>query len=244
MDLAREHGISTQAVRNYEHAGVIPAAHRTPSGYRRYSARHAIALRAYLALIPAHGYATSGEIMRAVNTGDLDTALRAIDRSHAQLLRDRETLDAVESAVGILANPPATDRPDRPLTVGALAHRLGVTPATLRKWERAGILEPVRDRATHHRLYDPDDVRDADLAHLLRRGGYLLEQIATVMRRVRDADGPEALAGSLEGWRARLAARGRAMLLAAARLADYLHVEDDERRGAAATTTEPAHTTG
>ncbi|MDO3704443.1 TioE family transcriptional regulator [Micromonospora sp. C28SCA-DRY-2] len=243
MDLAREHGISTQAVRNYEQAGVIPAAHRTPSGYRRYSARHARALRAYLALIPAHGHATSGEIMRAVNAGDLDTALRVIDSSHAQLLRDRETLDAVESAIGILTAPPATDRPARPLTVGALAHRLGVTAATLRKWERAGILEPARDRATHFRLYGPDDVRDADLAHLLRRGGYPLEQIATVLRRVRDADGPGALAGSVAGWRARLAARGHAMLVAAARLADYLHPQDDEPPADAATTTGPAQPT-
>ncbi|MGS2618896.1 TioE family transcriptional regulator [Micromonospora sp. LZ34] len=227
MDLAREHGISTQAVRNYERAGVIPVAHRTPSGYRRYSARHARALRAYLALVPAHGYAASGEIMRAVNAGDLDTALRVIDRSHAQLLRDRETLDGVEAAVGILTKPPATDRPDRPLPVGALAHRLGVTPATLRKWERTGILTPPRDRATRHRRYGPDDVRDAELAHLLRRGGYLLEQIAAVMHQVRSANGPEALAGSLDGWRARLAGRGRAMLVAAARLADYLGNQDD-----------------
>jgi hypothetical protein len=27
MDLAREHGISTQAVRNYERDGLLPAAH-------------------------------------------------------------------------------------------------------------------------------------------------------------------------------------------------------------------------
>jgi DNA-binding transcriptional MerR regulator len=227
VDLAREHGISTQAVRNYERDGLLPPAERTPSGYRKYSAVHAYALRTYIALIPAHGYATGGEIMRAVNAGDLDTALRAIDRSHAQLLRDRETLDAVEAAVGVLAKPLATSRPEHPLPIGALAHRIGMGPATLRKWERAGILAPQRDPTTHHRVYRADDVRDAELAHLLRRGGYPLDHIATVVRQVRSAGGPEPLADSLQGWRQRLANRGRAMLIAAARLADYLHRPDD-----------------
>ena len=226
MDLAQEHGISTQAVRNYERDGLLPPARRTPSGYRVYSAVHVRALRAYLALVPAHGYTTSGEVMRAANSGDLDTALRAIDRSHAQLLHDRETLDAVEAAVGILTRPPATSRPDRPLAIGDLAHRIGVTPATLRKWERAGILAPRRSPATRHRLYSADDIRDAELAHLLRRGGYPLDHIATVMRQVRGAGGPEPLAGSLENWRRRLADRGRAMLTAATRLADYLSLLD------------------
>ncbi|WP_431912456.1 MerR family transcriptional regulator [Micromonospora carbonacea] len=250
-DLAREHGISTQTVRNYERDGVLPPARRTPSGYRAYTAVHVRALRAYLALVPAHGYATSGEIMRAVNAGDLDTALRAIDHSHARLLRDRETLDAVEAAVGLLTQPPsatrtdkratapsdqpapgrpgrvAAGRPDRPLAIGGLARRIGVTPAALRKWERAGVLAPSRGTATGYRLYSADDVRDAELAHLLRRGGYRLDHIATVVRQVRDAAGTEPLAESLASWRRRLTDRGRAMLTASVRLAEHLSPPDD-----------------
>jgi DNA-binding transcriptional MerR regulator len=234
VDLAREHGISTQAVRNYERAGVLPAARRTANGYRSYSAEHVYALRAYLALIPAHGYPAGNEIMRAANRGDVDTVLRTIDHGHAELLRDRETLDTVETAIGVLTKPPTTDRPERPLLIGDLAHRLGVTAATLRKWERAGILLPRRDRWTQHRRYGADDVRDAELAHLLRRGGYPLGHIATVLHQVRGADGPQALAASLDGWRRRLAERGRAMLTAAARLAEYLPLVDDPRPGDAA----------
>jgi DNA-binding transcriptional MerR regulator len=231
VDLAREHGISPQAVRNYERDGFLPAAWRTSSGYRMYSVRHARALDAYLALVPAYGYAISGEIMRAVNGGDLETALRAIDRGHAQLLRDRETLNAVEAAIGILSNPPATDRPDRPLMISALAHRIGVTPATLRKWERAGILTPHRDPTMHYRRYRADDVRDAELAHLLRRGGYPLAHIAAVVHQVRTAGGAQPLAGSIEDWRQRLTSRGRAMLTAAARLDDYLPLIPDGSSG-------------
>ncbi|MGQ5260557.1 TioE family transcriptional regulator [Micromonospora sp. ZYX-F-536] len=222
VDLAREHGISSQAVRNYEHDGVIPAARRTPNGYRAYTEVHAAALRAYLALVAGHGYAGAGEIMRAAVRGDLDAALRAVDSGHVQLVRDRETLDAVEATIGVLTAAPAPRPPGRPLTVGDLAHRLGVTPATLRKWERAGVLSPARDRTSRQRLYGPDDVRDAELAHLLRRGGYLLDHIATVIRQVRAADGPEPLAASLHAWRQRLAVRGHAMLVGAGHLAGYL----------------------
>jgi DNA-binding transcriptional MerR regulator len=230
VDLAREHGLTAQAVRNYEQRGVLPPSERTPTGYRIYTDLHAIALRAYLAQLPAHGYATGGEILRAIHNDEVDVALRAVDHSHAQLLRDRETLDAVGAAIGFLVAPRA-DRPDRPLPVSAVAHRLGVSPATLRKWERAGILTPERDRYTRHRVYRADDVRDAELAHLLRRGGYLLGHIATVLEQVRTAGSVDALADSLTGWRERLSARGRAMLTAAGRLDDYLRFRERTSTG-------------
>ncbi|PWR09963.1 MerR family transcriptional regulator, partial [Micromonospora acroterricola] len=89
-------------------------------------------------------------------------------------------------------------------------------------WEQAGVLSPTRDRPSRQRLYGPDDVRDAELAHLLRRGGYPLAHIATVMGQVRAADGPGPLAASLHTWRQRLAGRGHAMLVAAGHLAGYL----------------------
>jgi DNA-binding transcriptional MerR regulator len=221
-DLAREHGISTQAVRNYERDGFIPPADRTPSGYRVYTEVHAAALRAYLALIPAYGHATSGQIMLALRDGDLDRALLTIDRGHLQLLRDRETLDTVRKAVDHLTVEP-TPAPDRSTrTIGELARRIRVTPATLRKWEDAGILVPARDPATRYRVFQASDIRDAELAHLLRRGGYPLAHISTVVQQIRTAGGTEALSHALEGWQRRLTAQGLAMLDAAAQLSGYL----------------------
>ena len=223
-DLAREHGLSTQAVRNYERDGFLPPAARTASGYRVYTDVHAAALRSYLALIAAYGHALAGRIMIAVHDGALDDALVAIDRGHGQLLRDRDTLDTVRQGVGDL--PVVTERAPEPGTwsIGDLARRLRITPATLRAWEEAGILAPARDLATGHRVFRPADIRDAELAHLLRRGGYPLPHIATVLRQVRTAGGTEALAPALRDWQRRLTARGVAMLDAAARLSDYLRL--------------------
>ncbi|MEU6077953.1 TioE family transcriptional regulator [Micromonospora sp. NPDC047074] len=219
VDLARAHGLSTQAVRNYEAAGILPAAERTPHGYRTYTPVHARALDAFLALLPGHGHRTAAAIMQAVNRGATDDALRLVDESHAQLLDDRRTLQAVEAAVGDLA-PVPQERGDT--FVGPLSRRLGIRPATLRKWEHAGLVQPRRDPRTGYRVYGAADVRDARLVHQLRRGGYLLEQIAPLIAQVRSAGGVAPLDAMLRDWRARLSARSRAMLTGAAALDAYL----------------------
>ncbi|MFD6396377.1 TioE family transcriptional regulator [Nocardia sp. NPDC060249] len=222
-DLAGEHAISTQAVRNYERDGCLPPAERTPAGYRIYTDLHAAALRTYLTLIPAYGHAQAGDVMRALHADDLDRALTVIDRGHSQLLRDRETLATVRRAVDhlITESSSATADSTTTRTIGELAHHLRVTPATLRAWEAAGILSPDRDPATGYRRYDPADLRDAELAHILRRGHYRLDQIATVIGQIRAAGSTEALAKALTDWQATITARGVGMLDAAAALSRY-----------------------
>ncbi|SDR19524.1 TioE family transcriptional regulator [Thermostaphylospora chromogena] len=223
VDLAREHGLSTQAVRNYESAGILPAAERTAHGYRTYTPLHAHALRAFLALAAGHGHRTAASIMQAVNRGAVEDALRLIDDSHAQLLEDRRTLQAVEAALRDLA-PVPQERGDT--FIGPLARKLGIRPATLRKWENAGLVRPRRDPQTGYRVYSAADVRDARLVHQLRRGGYLLEQIAPLIDQVRSAGGVAPLESALRDWRERLSARGRAMLRGAAALDAYLSARD------------------
>ncbi|QNP75451.1 TioE family transcriptional regulator [Streptomyces roseirectus] len=224
VDLARAHGLSAQAVRNYERDGILPVAERTASGYRVYTPVHARALGAFLALVPGHGHATAAAIMRAVNSGDVEGALRLVDGSHAQLLEDRRTLEAVEGAVRDLTPVPLSEPGG--VFVGVLAARLGVRAATLRKWERAGLVRPERDPVTGYRVYGEVAVRDALLVRQLRRGGYLLERIAPVVSRVREAGGVEPLQAVLGEWRARLTVRGRALLGGAAELEGYVRVRE------------------
>ncbi|MEU9507848.1 TioE family transcriptional regulator [Micromonospora sp. NPDC048170] len=219
VDLARAHGLSTQAIRNYEAAGILPGAERTAHGYRTYTPLHAQALRAFLALIPGHGHQAATSIMQAVNRGATEDALRLVDESHAQLLDDRRTLQAVEAALRDL-DPVPRERGDT--FVGPLARRLDIRPATLRKWERAGLVQPRRDPHTDYRVYRAADVRDALLVHQLRRGGYRLEQIAPLIAQVRSAGGVAPVESMLRDWQARLAARSRAMLTGAAALDAYL----------------------
>jgi DNA-binding transcriptional MerR regulator len=219
VDLARGHGLSTQAIRNYEAAGILPDAERSPHGYRTYTRLHAQALRAFLALVPGHGHQTATAIMQAINRDATGDALRLIDESHAQLLDDRRTLRAVEAALRDLA-PVPQERGDT--FVGPLSRRLGIRAATLRKWERAGLVQPCRDPQTGYRVYSAADVRDALLVHQLRRGGYRLAQIAPLIAQVRSAGGVAPLESMLRDWHVRLSARSRAMLTGAAALDAYL----------------------
>ncbi|MEO3782662.1 TioE family transcriptional regulator [Actinocorallia sp. B10E7] len=228
VDLAREHGISTQAVRNYEQAGILPAAERSPHGYRLYGPEHAQALRTFIALVPGHGHQVATDIMRAANQGDLEMVFRLIDQSHAGLLRDRQTLDAVTRALGDLTSQDVPELMRGEVHIGSLARRLGLRPATLRKWEKAGIVRPERDAVTGYRAYPAAAVRDAHLAHQLRRGGYPLERIASAIEQVRNAGSVEALESTLEDWRSGIARRSSSMLRASARLARYLDMESRE----------------
>jgi DNA-binding transcriptional MerR regulator len=118
--------------------------------------------------------------------------------------------------------------------VGPLARRLGLRPATLRTWERAGLVRPRRDPRTGYRVYSAADVRDVLLVHQLRRGGYLLEQIAPLIDHVRSAGGVAPLETALRDWHARLAARSRAMLSGAAALEAYLALGDPVAPGGVA----------
>ncbi len=218
--------MSAQAVRNYEDAGILPPTERSETGYRRYTPRHAQALRAFLALRRGHRHQQAMEIMRATNQGDTESAYRLIDAAHVALLAERETRTESATALGGLST--TTPRPvnGRPLTVGELARRLGVHPATLRAWETVGILCPERDRATGYREYGPDCVRDAEIARQLRRGGYPLRQVAQFVESLREAGGADALRAFLDSWQDRLTTRSRDLLAGAAQLDAYLILLD------------------
>ena len=42
--LVDRYGVAAESLRNWERAGLIPPAHRTPGGHRRYTREHVIAL--------------------------------------------------------------------------------------------------------------------------------------------------------------------------------------------------------
>jgi DNA-binding transcriptional MerR regulator len=220
VDLARTAGVSQQAVRNYEAQGIIDSAARTEHGYRVYEQRHLDALLAFTALSRAVGHAAGVSIMTAVTGGRTDDALEALDRAHARILTDRETLRQLDGALRAAARLPPDPQPSHAsLTVGELARRLGVTAATLRSWERAGALRPRRHH-TGHREYTPSDVRDARLVDLLRRGRFPLPRIAHALSRIHDDGDATTALQQIQDWRRRLNEQSRALLTASAHLAN------------------------
>ncbi|MGV9818819.1 MerR family transcriptional regulator [Nocardia xishanensis] len=229
VDLAREHALSAQAVRNYEDLGALPPAERTDSGYRRYTDLHARALRTFVALRTGYGHQAALDLMRSANRDDRAALYTRLDELHAGFLHERRTHAEVAAALEALKTAaPPTNYPEQ-LTVGQLAHRLGVHSATLRQWEKAGILHPPRDRATGYRTYGGADIRDAHLARYLRKGGVPLRQVASFVRELRQAGDTERMRSVLTEWGARLSARSRSAVHGVAQLDDYLTALDDAR---------------
>lgn len=224
VDLAREAGISTQQVRNYEAAGILPPAPRTESGYRTYGLEHLEALRTFRALVPGFGIGRATAVMLAVHGGDRPRALRLIDEGHAALHEQRLATDVAGEALDALAerfHDPEPE-PGPSLRVGELAARLRVRPSALRVWDAAGLLTPGRERGTEYRTYGPVEIRDARIIAMLRQGYYGFEQIRPVLEGLRRTGSPEALRAAVAERRDAQDRQSRAMLHGAALLDAYL----------------------
>ncbi|MDN0193537.1 MerR family transcriptional regulator [Streptomyces sp. S.PNR 29] len=223
VDLARLAGLSTQQIRNYEDAGVLPPAARTASGYRTFGDSHRRALLTFRTLLRGHGPVTAARIMRTVHTGDVPGALALVDAAHAALHEERVSLRAASEALQALAGEQPAPLPrSGGLRIGEVAALLGVRTSALRVWETAGLLTPGRERGTRYRVYGPADVRDARLIHTLRRSHYLFDQIRPVLRDLRREGSSEALRAAVTARGEALTARTRAMLEGSGRLYDYL----------------------
>ncbi|EPH42384.1 TioE family transcriptional regulator [Streptomyces aurantiacus] len=226
VDLARMAGVSTQLVRDYADAGILPPTPRSPTGYRRFAPVHGRALLAYRALAKGFGPDTARAVMRAVHAGDVPEALTLLDAAHAGLHAQREALRATGAALEAVAGEdpgaPAAPAPRTPLTVGEVAAHLGVRASALRVWESAGLLAPARERGTGYRSYGAADVRDARMITMLRRAGYPLPAIRPVLDDLRDTGGSEALRAALAQRHTDLTRRSRAMLEGAGLLHGYV----------------------
>lgn len=219
VDLAREVELSAQTVRNYEAQGVIAAARRAPSGYRVYDQKHLDQLLAFTTLARCIGHRDASAIMTAVTGGRANDALEALDQAHAQLAAGRDTVRELKDILRAANRlTPATPTPAAAsYTVGELARHVGVTPATLRGWEEADILRPRRTR-NGHREYTRDDVLDARVAVLLRRGDFPLARIAAAINEIHQRGDAATALTQLHEWRQNLDARSRELLTASVHL--------------------------
>ncbi|HEX2316228.1 MAG TPA: MerR family transcriptional regulator [Thermomonospora sp.] len=229
VDLARAAGVSTQQVRNYEDAGLLPPAARTPTGHRRYEERHRSALLTYRALAAGYGRDTAQGVIRAVHAGDVPRALTLIDAAHAALHEERRTLRATGEALEAVAEQAPPTPPSTSMRIGEVAAHLGVRTSALRVWEAAGLLSPDRAPGTEHRRYRPEDVRDAQMIRMLRQGRHPLSQIRVILDGLRRTGDSAALREAIARRRAELVQRSAAMLEGSAHLHRYLN--DDWGQG-------------
>jgi DNA-binding transcriptional MerR regulator len=227
IDLARLAGISTQQVRNYADAGILPSVPRTAAGYRRFDDSHLGALLTYRALAKGCGPRTAQAVMHAVHAGHLPDALALLDASHAALHDHRRSLQATSDALEAVAEqvPDAPAAPRTGLRIGEVAAHLGVRTSALRTWESAGLLSPGRDRGTNYRRFGPTDVRDAQMINMLRKSHYPLPQIRIILDGLRQTGSSDALRAAVAQRQSTLTGQAAAMLEASSHLYHYLTTE-------------------
>jgi DNA-binding transcriptional MerR regulator len=221
IDVARDAGISVQQVRNYEALGVLPPFQRTAGNFRVFTAEHVAAVRVVRLLSDGYGWERTRTIMRAVHSGDVETALSTVDSSHAELDRERAEIAGVLGAFATVTagTPPPARRQHR---IGAVADAVGARTSSLRLWERRGLLRPARERGTGYRVYDEAELHRARVVALLRRGNYPIAIVRAVVDEMRATGSPERLRAELARREQDLHRRSRLRLRASAGLYDYL----------------------
>ncbi|HEX6291182.1 MAG TPA: MerR family transcriptional regulator [Herpetosiphonaceae bacterium] len=223
-DLAQAVHISVQQVRNYEASGFIPAVERSPSGYRRYTRQHLVALQTARLLIRGYGWSSARQIMQAVHQGRRAHALALIDERHAELADTRLQLEQTLAALRVLAaqlpSAPRSQMSER-VRVGAAARLVGVRVSALRFWEQQGLLQPIRERGSSYRLYDERQLRRLRIVALLRQANYDFAAIRTALDEL-EAGQPRRAVAAVERRRSELASMSWRCLEAMAALYAYI----------------------
>jgi DNA-binding transcriptional MerR regulator len=185
-DLARAVGIHPNTVRRYVDRGILPPVERSPAGYRRFTQRHLDCLRlarqVYGGEYPGKDIYNSGiQIVLTTVRGDLDGAL---DLGHHHLVLVESELARADSAAALLerwalGEPIAI--PFRPLQIGEMAQRLGVTIDILRNWDRSGLIDVPRDLTNGYRRYGAAEISRLQVIRMLSRAGYSLSAILRML---------------------------------------------------------------
>lgn len=173
-DIARTVGVHPNTVRLYEEWGFLPPIPRSPNGYRLYTEHHLDQMR--LAWMGLHDLLVCRPLMAAAvkkaADGDLGGALEA---AYHYLARVRAEHAQAEAAVEFLqhwAEGGATDTTTTTLTIGQVAHWLGITRDQLRNWERNGLLSVPRDPHSGYRRYGAVELGRVRVIRMLRQAGY------------------------------------------------------------------------
>lgn len=164
-------GVKAGTIRFYEKSGFLEPVPRLPNQYRVFTAHHIHQIRVcslvFGGYVNARLRKISLDVIKAARAWDLaayDRATRTYQQAIDQdMIRTRKAIALVSGR----KDPEANDQTYSKKEAAAL---LGVTPETIRNWERNGLLAPQPPYA--HRLYTADDIGRMYVIRFLLDTGY------------------------------------------------------------------------
>jgi DNA-binding transcriptional MerR regulator len=175
--LAKAVGVHPNTVRRYGEKGFLPPVQRSPSGYRRFTARHLDCLRltrlVFSDVFPGKAIYQSGlHLIYVTASGDLGGALELAYRHLALVQSERAQADVAVDLLERWALGAPADATSRPLQIKQAAQLLGISIDILRSWDRNGLIDIPRDPSNGYRLYRARELSRLRVIRMLSRAGY------------------------------------------------------------------------
>jgi DNA-binding transcriptional MerR regulator len=181
-------------VRLYEQWGFLRPLPRSAGGYRLFMQKDVDQM--LLARTALHGGWPGRDVrdsaialVRRAASGDLPTALCQA-RQHLELVRaERKQAEDVVVLLQRWAHRADIPAVEPPRYIGSVAREIGLSPDSLRGWERDGLLRVPRDKRGY-RIYGTVEVERLRVIRLLLRSGY---SSMAVLRMVLRLDSGESI---------------------------------------------------
>ncbi|OXM16235.1 MerR family transcriptional regulator [Paenibacillus herberti] len=182
IDIARELGLSTSALRHYESWGVVPLPERASNGYRMYTSEHLAWFRCLRALYEGFGMDLASEVLKKLQEGKAELAMWLVNQEQAKLQQDKAAADRTLQLLLQLEMDELDGLKLKPhMAIGEVAELAGVAPSAIRHWEKEGLIQPVRDSHNGYRLYTPIQLRQIMLIRTLRPTIFFLDGMKEIV---------------------------------------------------------------
>jgi DNA-binding transcriptional MerR regulator len=192
IQVARAVGVHPNTVRLYEQWGFLRHIPRNISGYRLFTEADIDQMR--FARTALHGgwpghtmWRSALALVRQAATGDLKGAAQLAEAHLALAQEERVQAESVVTVLERWAQHRAADTQSPTCHIGAAARILGVSPDSVRGWERDGMVSVPRD-VRGYRLFSQTEMDRLRIIRLLLRAGYSSMAVLRMLLRLDHGD--------------------------------------------------------
>lgn len=190
IEIARQLGISTSALRHYESWGIIPPVEREANGYRIYNPVHLAYFQCIRSLNAGFGMDLVKKVMPLIIEGKIHDALWLINQAQVNLHAERNTaqktveiLEAKDLSQVISVNK---NRKHTFFSISDVAKETNVSASSIRHWEREGLIDPERDQESGYRQFTLADIRRVFIIRTVQRMVFSLDIVRQVLDNINE----------------------------------------------------------